>query len=340
MLRMDSHLNTRRTRRLLLLPLAALLALLPAMRAGAQDDEHAKPAASLPGPAVVAELPAEDQPDPQVPGLLSRWTDGFNAGFTFAGLHDSETGYATLFTTAAGYSFNDNYSVDVSFPVYMYRLAPSLATNPPPGKLLVTQRGEAGDLTFGMHGQWSNHIFDYLGTFAFTAPTGDETYGLSTGRVTVDFTNHFEHVFGIYTPDMEIGMGDSSALVNRTITKDYTSLGPLAHFQVGTSIDLWRGASFSGDAYEQLPIGDQKIYQSVRNGRIFVTEVTGTNVSEDNGFINSLDIPLDRHTTLSGYYSRSLRLHLDTASASITYTFRAPAPDSLENNVSALFRNP
>ena len=89
MLRMDSHLNTRRTRRLLLLPLAALLALLPAMRAGAQDDEHAKPAASLPGPAVVAELPAEDQPDPQVPGLLSRWTDGFNAGFTFAGLHDS-----------------------------------------------------------------------------------------------------------------------------------------------------------------------------------------------------------------------------------------------------------
>jgi len=337
MLRMDPHLNTRRTAWLLLL-LAGLLALLPASLT-AQDD-HAKPAAVAPAVTLEAEPPGPDQVDPQVPGLLSRWTDGFNAGFTMSGLHDSETGYATLFTTAAGYNFNDRYSMDVSFPVYLYRLAPSLATNPPPGKLLVTQRGEAGDFTVGMHGQWSNRAFDYLGTFAFTVPTGDSAYGLSTGRVTVDYTNHFEHVLGIFTPDLEIGMGDSSALVNRTVTKDYTSLGPLAHFQIGSSIDLIGGASFSADAYEQLPIGDQKIYQSVRNGKIFVTEVTGANVSEDNGFITSLDIPLDRHTTLSGYYSRSLRLHTDAASASITYTFRAPTPDDLEDNVSALFRKP
>ncbi len=111
-----------------------------------------------------------------------------------------------------------------------------------------------------------------------------------------------------------------------------------AHFQIGSAIDLFRGSSFSADAYEQLPIGDQKIYQSIRNGKIVVTVVAGSNVNEDNGFINSLDIPLDRHTTLSGYYSRSLRLHTDTAAASITYTFRAPAPDTLESNVSALFR--
>ena len=338
MLRMDPHLNDRRAF-WFVLPLAALLAMLPARPLAAQDD-HDKSSSSVPAATVVAEPPATDQPDPQVPGLLSRWTDGFNAGFTFTGLHDSETGYSTLFTTAAGYNFNDTFSVDVSFPVYLYRLAPSLAVNPPPNKLLVTQRGEPGDMTFGIHGQWSNRAFDYLGTFAFTAPTGDETYGLSTGRVTVDYTNHFEHGLGIFTPDLEIGMGDSSALVNRTITKDYTSLGPLAHFQIGTSVDLYRGSSFTTDAYEQLPIGDQKIYQSVRNGRIFVTEVTGTNVSEDNGFINSLDIPLNRHTTLSGYYSRSLRLHTDSASGSITYTFRAPAPDDLEDNVSALFRKP
>jgi hypothetical protein len=307
------------------------------MPAAAQDDHAESPVTAPATQTNEAQPPATDQPDPQVPGLLSRWTDGFNAGLTFTGLHDSQTGYSTLFTVAAGYNFNNTFSTDVSFPVYLYRLAPSLAANPPPGRLLVTQRGEPGDFTIGLHGQWTNKVFDYLGTFAFTVPTGDEAYGLSTGRFTVDYTNHFEHAIGIFTPDLEIGMGDSSALVNRTITKDYTSLGPLAHFQVGTSIDILYGSSFSADAYEQLPVGDQKIYQSIRNGRILVTVVAGSNVSEDNGFINSLDIPLNRHTTLSGYYSRSLRLHSDTAAASITYTFRAPAPDTLENNVSALF---
>jgi hypothetical protein len=339
---MDCHPLFRRFFRLLLL--AAVFVLSAAMPAAAQE-EHSKSSLSGPGTAgagpdvaAATPLPAQDQVDPQVPGLLSRWTDGFNVGFTFSGLHDAQTGYSTLFTTAAGYNFNDTFSSDVSFPVYLYRLAPSLAANPPPSKQLVTQRGEPGDLTIGLHAQWSNKIFDYLGTFAFTVPTGDVPYGLSTGRFTLDLTNHFEHAIGIFTPDLEIGIGDSSSLVNRTVTKDYTSLGPLAHFQLGTSIDLIWGSSFSADAYEQMPIGDQKIYQSIRRGRIIVSEVAGANVTEDNGFINSLDIPLDRHTTLTGYYSRSLRLHNDTAAASITYTFRAPAPDTLESNVSALFR--
>jgi hypothetical protein len=321
--------------------LLLLLALLPVASVAAQDD-HARSATNITAtpapPPAVAEPPPTDQPNPRVPGLLSRWAKGFNAGFTFSGLHDSGTGYATLFTMAAGYSFDDTFSMDVAFPLYLYRLAPSLAFNPPPSRLLVSQQGDPGDVTVGLHGQWSNCAFDYLGTFSFTAPTGDETYGLSTGRFTVDYTNHFEHVFGIFTPDLEIGMGDSSALANRTITEDYTSLGPLAHFQTGGSLDIFRGTSFSADAYEQLPLGDQKIYQSVRHGRIFVTEATGTNVNEDNGFINSLDISLDRHTTLSGYYSRSLRLHADTAAASVTYTFRRPPPDSDEARAGTLFR--
>lgn len=321
--------------------LLLLFALLPAATVAAQEDQ-VKSAPSTPAatPATQTEAatPAADQPAPKVPGLISRWSKGFNAGFTFTGLHDSGTGYATLFTVAAAYSFNDTYSVDADFPLYLYRLAPSLAANPPPGQLLVAERGDPGDITIGLHGQWINRVFDYLGTFSFTAPTGDVNSGLSTGHFTLDYTNHFEHVFGIFTPDLEIGMGDSSSLANSTITEDYTSLGPLAHFQAGTSIDIFRGMSFSADAYEQLPLGDQKIYQSVRHGKIFKTEVTGTNVSEDNGFITSLDIPLTRRVTLSGYYSRSLRLHADTAAGSITYTFRSVAPDTGEGGRDTLFR--
>ena len=95
--------------------------------------------------------------------------------------------------------------------------------------------------------------------------------------------------------------------------------------------------SFESDAYEQLPIGDQKIYGPSRHGN--ATVVKGHNVTEDNGFTNALDIPLNGHITLSGYYSRSLRIHTDTAAVGISWVLRSP--DAKEENTSSsseLFR--
>ncbi len=93
--------------------------------------------------------------------------------------------------------------------------------------------------------------------------------------------------------------------------------------------------SFETDAYEQLPIGDQKIYGPSRNGK--ATVVTGHNVTEDNGFTNSLDVPLNRHFTLSGYYSRSLRLHTDTTAVGLSYVLRS-APTTEDSAIDDLFR--
>jgi len=261
---------------------------------------------------------------------------GWNAGATFSGVHNSVTGWATLFTPAVGYSFNDIFSIDATIPIYMYRLAESRSTHPKPDAQLVNQRGEPGDIVFGLHAQFVPRLFQYQLTGAFTAPTGDEAYGLSTGRVTFDISNYFERTFGRFTPNMEMGGGDSSTLVNRIVTKNYTSLGPLAHFQLGLGIDLVRGISFESDAYEQLPIGDQKIYGPSRNGK--ATVVTGHNVTEDNGFINALDIPFEGHFTFSGYYSRSLRLHTDTTAVGLTYVMRS-APATEDTPIDDLFRS-
>lgn len=149
--------------------------------------------------------------------------------------------------------------------------------------------------------------------------------------------NHFERTYGRLTPNIEIGAGDSTALVNRQINKNYTSLGPLAHFQIGLGAELFHGISFESDAYEQLPIGDQKIYSAYRANR--PTVVVGYNVTEDNGFINSLDVPIDAHTSISGYYSRSLRRHTDTAGIGITYVLRVPAePEEDKPSTDDLFR--
>ena len=296
--------------------------LLLALPASAQLP-HEKPAETAEPPLSLSQpLLPNAQDVPQVPGL-SDPLHGWNAGLTISGVHDSVTGWATIATPSVGYSFNDVLSIDATIPIYFYRLAESRSTHPKPNAQLVNQRGEPGDVVFGLHAQFIPRLFQYQVTGAFTAPSGDEAYGLTTGRVTFDLNNHFERTFNRITPTLEIGAGDSTTLVNRTVTKNYTSLGPLAHFQIGLGLDIFRGISFESDAYEQLPIGDQKIYGPSRKGR--PTVVTGHNVTEDNGFNNALDIPFGGHVTLSGYYSHSLRLHYDTAAIGITYVLRSTA---------------
>jgi hypothetical protein len=282
-----------------------------------------------PGPPL--SQPADAPASPGLPFL-----HGFNAGITIAGIHDSVVGYSTLATPSVGYSFNDIFSVDATIPIYMYRLAESLSPRPRATQLLVNQRGELGDVVIGFHAQFIPSFFLYQANFAVTAPTGDEAYGLTTGRCTFDLNNHFERSFGRLTPDLEIGVGDSSYLVNRLVNKNYTSLGPISHFQAGLAVELIRGISFQSDAYENLPIGDQKIYGPSRNGR--ATVVTGHSVTEDNGFTNSLEIPLDSHTSLSSYYSRSLRLHIDSVAFGVSYVLRAPASTPTEASLDDLFR--
>jgi hypothetical protein len=260
---------------------------------------------------------------------------GFNAGVTFAGIHDSVVGWSVLATPSIGYSFNDIFSIDATLPIYMYRLAETLSAKPRRNQLLVNQRGELGDLVFGLHAQFLPKFAQYQMTVAVTAPTGDEAYGLTTGRATFDLNNHFERTYGRFTPNLELGVGDSIYLVNRLVNKNYTSLGPLSHFQIGLGVELLRGMFFETDAYEQLPIGDQKIYGPSRKGR--ATVVIGHAVTEDNGFTNALEIPIDRHTSVSAYYSRSLRLRIDSVAFGVTYILRSPPPEP-EISVDDLFR--
>lgn len=276
-----------------------------------------------PFPPVATASPNGRSEVPDVPGLSSLF-QGLNAGITISGVHDSYTGWATVVTPAIGYTFNQKFSVDASVPIYLYRLAPSRAANPRRNAYLVNQRGEPGDVVLGLHAQFVPKFVQYQATVSLTLPSGDEIYGLSSGRVTADFNNHFERYVGRFAPSVEVGVGDSTTLVNRIVQKNYTTLGPIAHFQVGLATTLLYGLSFQTAAYEQLPIGDQKIYGPSRNRR--TTVVTGRNVAEDNGFTNSLEFPLDHHTTMSAYYNRSLRLKTDSVALGITYVLRGTPP--------------
>ena len=51
----------------------------------------------------------------------------------------------------------------------------------------------------------------------------------------------------------------------------------------------------------------------------------------------ALSAALDRHTSLSAYYSRSLRFRTDTAAIGVTYVLR-PAPATEDTTMNELFR--
>ena len=121
---------------------------------------------------------------------------------------------------------------------------------------------------------------------------------------------------------MDVGGGDSSAFQNRIVTEDDSSLGSLAQFQTGIVNWLGPNISVQSVAYEQLPIGDQRIY-TITNARRPQTVVSGRRVVEDNGFNTTVNMLMSEHIMLTSTYNRSLRLHLDTVSAGVTFTLRS-----------------
>ncbi len=281
------------------------------LRLGAQETE--KPGSS-PEPTYLEHVP-------RVPGVSTLF-DGFNAGFTFSGVHDSSIGWYNVATPAVSYTFSPHYSADASFSIYPYRLTANADPSPSSSRL-VTDLGDLGDTLLGVHASFYPRALQNTTTASMTVPTGNRAAGLSTGRVTFDLSNHTERYFGRLGTVLDLGVGDSSGLFNRLVTQEYNSLGPIAHFQTGLVFWLPGRNYIESLVYEQLPIGDQKVYTTLmRPGSPPQTVVSGRNVSEDNGFTTSVGIPLTTHMTLTSYYNRSLRLHLDTASVGVTYVFR------------------
>ncbi len=252
----------------------------------------------------------------------TRW----NARVKVTSLHSSKTGWATVAAPAAGHRFNNTFSAEASIPIYLYRLADSRLPNPPRGATLVEQQCELGDLVFSGHARFRSEHAHYQLTGSFSTPTGDETYGLSTGRVTFDLTSHAQRSFGRFTPTLTAGAGDSTTLANRLVTKTSTSLGPLAHFRAGVAIQLTPRISFEPEAIEQMPIGDQKTYMTSTEETRTTSVVTGRNVSERNGLNIVFDAVIDRHTIFSSYYSHSTRPGGDSISAGFTYSLRSSLP--------------
>jgi hypothetical protein len=273
----------------------------------------------------LAVLSAADSINDSGPSGIVPAQRGFNASMGTTQQHDSSNGWSWVLNPNAAYRVNKYFSVDAGTPIYIYvNIEDDVGTKAKPNYVQAIKHGAFGDTSLSFEGDLSGLTVDYNGTFTLGLPSGNADYGLSAGEVTYNFNNHFEKELGIFTPDIELGFGSTSNLVEQRVLKSYVAVGPMAHFQAGTSVSLPGNMNFEADAYEELPTAKNLVYSTTGKGKKAVTTATNVDPSEDNGFITSLDIPLTPHVTLSGFYNRSLRDHDDVAGFSFTFILKAP----------------
>ena len=268
------------------------------------------------------------------PAGIVPYTRGFNLSVMTTGEHDSSSGWSSVMTPAMAFRFNRHWSLTLNVPVYTRVNVPVSA--PTTKKTAAanatttyeTQKLLLGDtqLVGGFEG-WRRG-FEYELTTSMGLPSGDDKQGLGAGQVTYNVNAHVERpLLAWLTPQLELGVNDSNILNDVRVKKSYTDVGTNAHFEVGFGVDLPFGCFFNSDAYEELPLGTQTVTSTTTNGKKgkqlkTITTSRQVSIGEDNGFTNTLDVPLNRHVTLSGFYNRSLRNRLDTAGVSLTFLLR------------------
>jgi hypothetical protein len=252
--------------------------------------------------------------------------NGFNASLNTSSQHDSSNGWSSALTPGVAYRFNRLFSFDASIPVYIYLVDyMKKGTVAKPVYAYQTEHHAPADTVLNAHVETHSDLADYNFTATLGLPTGNKDYGLGAGQVTYSINNHFEHGFDFFTPDVELGFGDSSSLATSAVRKSYVAVGKIAYFQTGVGLDLPLHTNFDAEVYEELPVAATTIYSTTGKGKKKVTTATNEGAAEDNGFNTSLDIPLNRHTILTGFYNRSLRNKIDTVGFSFTFLLR-PAP--------------
>lgn len=256
---------------------------------------------------------------------------GFSFYTSTLGNHDSLTSWSTRMDSSIRYDFNDVFGVELGVPYYMSysgystsRLALMKALLKNTTVPLTTTYNSLGDVYLRLDFSAPNSAAGYLATITGTAPTGDESTGLSTGRATFDLNNHLEHTWAFFTPEADFGMGDSSALVTQGL-RHRTTLGVLSHYKAGAFISFLKVFNLELSGFEDLPVGNQKVYGidlvPSPTGKYAFTDKTGVHrfnlvkikqgILEDNGLGANLTLDVNEHFALLGTYQRSLRQSYD-----------------------------
>ncbi len=225
----------------------------------------------------------------------------------------SSSGQVSRFDSTVGYQFNRFFAVDLGVPFYFVQASSSTGT--------TSNVNGLGDAYADLKLTLNNPIMNFASALRGGVPTGDTSHGLSTGRATVDWTNHLDRGFGRWTPYADLGLANTVP-DTRFLVRQFSTLGTVAHFDAGMQFRLVPFLGFDVSAYDVLPVGQQKVFSRFvsqasgllpGSGRFFETSsrtVGSSTIARDNGFSAGFDAPISFLEFTLGY-TRSVHFRQD-----------------------------
>jgi hypothetical protein len=181
---------------------------------------------------------------------------GFTSYVQFAGTSNSD-GQVYKLDPSLGYNFSEHFGMDVGIPVYFVRASSTTAG--------TTSTNGIGNPYLDVRVKYLNPLLNFGSILTGYAPAGDSKKGLSTGRGTFDWTNHFDRSFSSLTPFAEVGIANTitdSLLFERP----FTTFGFNTHLQGGVKYAVWKILSVGASGYDILPTGQQTVFSKVQGG--------------------------------------------------------------------------
>ncbi len=191
-----------------------------------------------------------------ITGGLAAAQSGEERGFTLYARLDGTAntlGFIARMDSTLGYKFSRFVALEGGVPVYFVRPSETALAYPRAASVNGVGNAHAAlRLTF------TNPVLNYAPSLTVTAPTGDESKGLSTGHVTYDWNNHFDRTFGRFMPYADIGIGNT---VTDTpfFQRPFASYGTVAHLEGGALLSFSKYAHIGGSAYAVEPSGEQTV---------------------------------------------------------------------------------
>ncbi|MCS6952639.1 MAG: hypothetical protein RMK57_13890 [Bryobacterales bacterium] len=172
----------------------------------------------------------------------------------------NELAWITRLEATAGYNVNRYLGFEAGVPVYFVRPQPRIKAAP-----AVERADGLGNVRVTARLAVSTAAVDYFGAATVTAPTGDEDKGLSTGKVTWDWSSHFERSFGRITPFGAVGVANT---ITDTpfFVRPFSSQGLVTRLEGGVRVGLLRRLSAGALLYTIQPSGEQTVISRLLRG--------------------------------------------------------------------------
>jgi hypothetical protein len=262
------------------------------------------------------------------------FTPGLNAGLKFEG---STSGDGSVFdlSTGVGYNFSRHFGVDLGIPYYFVGSPSSVKQKDPQA---VSGNG-FGSIGADLKWNFSGDLLNYDPTIHLTAPTGDTKKGFSTGHATWNWANHLEHAFSIFTPFLDLGVGNTVS-DTKYFHRPFITFGYNLQSEAGAEFDAGP-LSLTASAYDVAPWGSQTVISRVfrcssattcsangkstnRKGYLLASVQSGSAaLVRDNGFNFGVEMKPVHYLDLEAGYSRSVPLQLNSFSFGVSVDVRA-----------------